>query len=222
VGIRKAEGAATAARILEPPAPIPRRLLPADTIGLARFLLGCLLVRRQGRAVLIGRIVETEAYRPDDAASHAFRGRTPRNRAMYLHRGHAYVYFIYGSSFMLNVSSEAEGIGAGVLIRAVEPLAGLARMARNRGLEAPRPNALARGPGRLAQAFAIDRSLDGIDLCKRGPLWISRDPLLIRGAPPPVIALSPRIGIRKNAAPLWRFFIQDSPFVSRGRFLVPF
>lgn len=198
------------------PAPIPRRTLPTDTIGLARFLLGCLLVRRQGRAVLIGRIVETEAYRPDDAASHAFRGQTPRNKAMFLHRGHAYVYFIYGSSFMLNVSSEAEGIGAGVLIRALEPLKGLDVMARNRGLEAPAPAALTRGPGRLAQALAIDRRLDGADLCRPGPLWLARD-----DAPPPVIALSPRIGIKKNAAPLWRFFIQDSPFVSRGRFFLP-
>lgn len=204
--------AGAAADILKP---VSRRALPRDTIALAKFLLGCVLVRRIGRATLTGRIVETEAYLPGDEASHAFRGRpTPRTRAMFLHRGHAYVYFIYGSSFMLNVSSEAEGTGAGVLIRAVEPLTGLARMARNRGLVDPQPTALTRGPGRLAAAFAIDRDLDGIDLCQPGPLWIARD-----DAPPPRIATSPRIGIRRNPAPLWRFFIQDSPFVSRGRFL---
>ena len=202
-----------------PPAPLARRALPTDTIALARFLLGCILVRRIGGDTLTGRIVETEAYLPGDEASHAYRGPTPRTRTMFGRRGHAYVYFIYGSSFMLNVSSEAAGVGAGVLIRAIEPLSGLARMAHNRGLDDPKPRMLARGPGRLAQAFAIDRSLDGVDLCARGPLWIARAPITKDSAP--VIAVSPRIGIRKNPAPLWRFFLKDNPFVSQGRFFPP-
>ena len=123
--------------------------------------------------VASGRIVETEAYVIGDAAGHAYRGMTPRNRSLFLERGHAYVYLAYGVSWMLNVSSEAEGIGAGVLIRALEPLEGIAIMRRNRGTERLRD--LARGPGRLAQALRIDRSLDGLDLCEEGPLWLARD-----------------------------------------------
>ena len=100
-------------------------------------------------------------------------GMTPRNRSLFLERGHAYVYLAYGVSWMLNVSSEARGIGAGVLIRALEPLEGIAIMRRNRGIERLRD--LARGPGRLAAALRIDRSLDGLDLCQKGPLWLARD-----------------------------------------------
>ena len=92
---------------------------------------------------------------------------TPRNRALFLERGHAYVYLAYGISFMLNVSSEAPGVGAGVLIRAIEPTDGIAIMQRNRGIERARD--LARGPGRLCSALAIDRRLDGIDLCQARP-----------------------------------------------------
>ena len=111
-----------------------------------------------------GRIVETEAYIVGDAAGHAFRGMTERNRSLFLERGHAYVYLAYGISYMLNVSSEKPGIGAGVLIRAIEPLEGLPIMRLNRGVERVRD--LARGPGRLAAALRIDRSLDGLDLCR--------------------------------------------------------
>ena len=99
---------------------------------------------------------------------------TPRNRALFLERGHAYVYLAYGSSFMLNVSSETSGVGAGVLIRAIEPIYGIALMNRNRGIKR-RVQALARGPGRLSAALAIDRRLDGIDLCQVGPLWLGSD-----------------------------------------------
>ena len=98
---------------------------------------------------------------------------TPRNRALFLERGHAYVYLAYGTSFMLNVSSETSGVGAGVLIRAIEPTEGIAIMQRNRGTERVRD--LARGPGRLCAALGIDRRLDGIDLCQDGPLWLGSD-----------------------------------------------
>src|SRR6201999_4576704 len=111
-----------------------------------------------------GRIVETEAYGIGDLAGHAYRGLTLRNRALFLERGRSYVYLAYGISFMLNVSSETSGVGAGVLIRAIEPTDGIAIMQRNRGTDRLRD--LARGPGRLCMALNIDRRLDGIDLCK--------------------------------------------------------
>ncbi|MGA8005392.1 MAG: DNA-3-methyladenine glycosylase, partial [Burkholderiales bacterium] len=146
-----------------------RAELPADTASLARYLIGKIVVRELPEAVVSGRIVETEAYVVGDAAGHAYRGITRRNRSLFLERGHAYVYLAYGSSFMLNVSSETRGVGAGVLIRALEPLEGIPIMQRNRGTERLRD--LARGPGRLAAALRVDRRLDGLDLCRKGPLW---------------------------------------------------
>ena len=105
--------------------PLSRAELPIDTVSLAQFLLGKMLVRELPEGVVSGRIVETEAYTVGDAAGHAYRGMTLRNRSLFLERGRAYVYLAYGSSYMLNVSSETPGIGAGVLIRALEPLAGI-------------------------------------------------------------------------------------------------
>ena len=123
--------------------------------ALARYLIGKAVVRELPEGVASGRIVETEAYVVGDAAGHAYRGMTPRNRSLFLEPGHAYIYFAYGSSYMLNVSSEMPGIGAGVLIRALEPLDGIPIMRLNRGMERLRD--LARGPGRLAAALRIDR-----------------------------------------------------------------
>ena len=102
-------------------APLARAELPVDTAALARFLVGKLVVRELPEGIASGRIVETEAYVIGDAAGHAYRGMTPRNRSLFLERGHAYVYLAYGVSWMLNVSSETIGVGAGVLIRALEP-----------------------------------------------------------------------------------------------------
>src|SRR5688572_9066854 len=107
--------------------PVARASLPRGTRTLARWLLGRIVVREVAGALMSGRIVETEAYLRNDAASHAFRGETPRNRAIFLAPGHAYVYFIYGRSFMLNISAAPAGVGEGILIRALEPLAGIAR-----------------------------------------------------------------------------------------------
>jgi len=146
---------------------IPRPQLPVDTVELARQLIGKIVVRAAPDSVLSGRIVETEAYPVCDAAGHAYRGERPGNRALFLSRGHAYVYLAYGVSFMLNVSSEAAGVGAWVLIRALEPLEGIETMQRIRRVQAVRD--LARGHGRLAAALGVDRSLDGLDLCRRGP-----------------------------------------------------
>src|SRR5689334_7238665 len=151
--------------------PLRRSALPSDTAALARSLIGKIDVRELPEGIVSGRIVETEAYVVGDAAGHAYRGMTPRNRALFLERGHAYVYLAYGVSWMLNVSSEKPGIGAGVLIRALEPLEGIAIMQENRGTQRLRD--LARGPGRLAEALRIDRQLDGLDLCKKGPLWLA-------------------------------------------------
>jgi DNA-3-methyladenine glycosylase len=185
--------------------------LPADTIALARFLLGKALVRDESRGRIAARIVETEAYLPKiDAASHAYRGRTKRNRSMFLRRGYAYVYFIYGTWHCLNVTSEADGTGAAVLVRAAEPLEGIARMRRRR--KARKLTDLARGPGRLAAAFGLDRRHDGLDLCSpRSELWLAA------GAPPAAIGESVRIGLSSDAHRVLRFFERESPFVSGPR-----
>ncbi|HTI83815.1 MAG TPA: DNA-3-methyladenine glycosylase [Acetobacteraceae bacterium] len=186
---------------------LARADLPIDTVQLARFLIGKMVVRVLADGVAGGRIVETEAYVIGDLAGHAYRGITLRNRSLFLARGHAYVYLAYGVSFMLNVSSEASGVGAGVLIRAIEPIDGIAIMERNRGTTLVRD--LARGPGRLAAALAIDRRLDGIDLCRAGPLWLGTD----RRAPGEIGA-SKRIGITRAADSLLRFYLRANRFVS--------
>jgi DNA-3-methyladenine glycosylase len=197
--------------------PLARAELPVDTDALARFLIGKLLVRELPEGVASGRIVETEAYVIGDAAGHAYGGMTPRNRALFLERGHAYVYLAYGVSWMLNVSSEAPGIGAGVLIRALEPLQGIAVMANNRGTERLRD--LTRGPGRLAEALSIDRSLDGLDLCRTGPLWLAGDGDGANEIGEGVIGESVRIGISRDADRVLRFYVRGSPFVSGAKSL---
>jgi DNA-3-methyladenine glycosylase len=204
-------------RLRHGPAPLARAGLPIDTAELARTLLGKLLVRELPEGVASGRIVETEAYVVGDAAGHAYRGMTPRNRSLFLERGHAYVYLAYGVSFMLNVSSEAPGIGAGVLIRALEPVEGVAIMRQNRGVERLRD--LTRGPGRLAQALRIDRSLDGLDLCEEGPLWLARDDRELGGTVEKDIGESVRIGISRDAERVLRFYLRGSLFVSGARAL---
>jgi DNA-3-methyladenine glycosylase len=191
---------------------LKRAELPVDTAELARFLIGKMLVRTLAEGAAGGRIVETEAYSIGDPAGHAYRGMTPRNRALFLERGHAYVYLAYGVSFMLNVSSETPGVGAGVLIRAIEPTIGVAIMERNRGVERMRD--LTRGPGRLCEALRIDRRLDGFDLCQAGPLWLGSD-----GHAPDEIGLSKRIGITRAPDSPLRFYVRGSRFVSGPRAL---
>jgi DNA-3-methyladenine glycosylase len=198
---------------MDGPRLLARPELPIDTAALARYLIGKTVVRELPEGVASGRIVETEAYVVGDAAGHAYRGMTPRNRSLFLDPGHAYVYFAYGSSYMLNVSSELPGIGAGVLIRALEPLHGVPIMRLNRGVERLRD--LARGPGRLAAALRIDRGLDGLDLCRNGPLWLGCD-----HHEPGEIGQSVRIGISRDANRLLRFYLRGSQFVSGSRSLV--
>jgi DNA-3-methyladenine glycosylase len=186
---------------------LARRELPIDTKTLARFLIGKTLVRDTAEGRMSGRIVETEAYVVGDPAAHAFRGETPRNRSMFLARGHAYVYFIYGCWYSINVSGERPGVGAGVLLRALEPIDGIDLM-RSRRPDAKAVD-LARGPGRLATALGIDRSLDGVDLCADDSLWL--------GAPVrPVgeVGESVRIGLSREADRVLRFYERGNPHVS--------
>ena len=201
------------AGVTGPPGPgrygvIPGRAFYQGTaLDVAPRLLGKVLCHRRRGAITAGRIVEVEAYMgAEDPASHAFPGPTPRNRVMFGPPGHTYVYFTYGNHWCMNVVTDREGIGSGVLLRALEPLEGIRLMRRRRG-GAPIPH-LASGPGRLAQAMGISRSCYGLDLT-REPLWIEDD-----GTPADWIA-TPRIGIRLAAERPWRFVVADSPYLSR-------
>ena len=174
---------------------------------MARYLIGTVVVHDIDGGRLSGRIVETEAYPPGDSAGQAFRGETPRNAALFLGPGHAYVYFTYGSSFMLNVTSEAPGVGAGVLLRALEPLEGLDRMRQLRGAAGLLD--LARGPGRVAQAMQINFSQDGLDMCSDGPLWLASSRRKTG-----TVGKSVRIGLTRNADRKLRFYERGNPYVS--------
>lgn len=188
-----------------------RRDLPIDTVKLARYLVGKTLVHELRGRRASGRIVETEAYPVGDAAGHAFRGKTRRNASLYLARGHAYVYLVYGMYYCLNVSSERPGIGAGVLVRALEPIDGIDLMKERRGTGSLRD--LARGPGRLAVAMAIDFRYDGVDLCTNPSLWLGLSDSEYRG----VVSAATRIGLRRERGRPWRFYERGSVFVSGPR-----
>lgn len=186
---------------------LARASLPVDTADLARYLIGKTIVRNVGRNRISGRIVETEAYPPGDSSGDAYRGQTASNRSLFLGTGFAYVYFIYGTSYLLNVTAEEPGVGAGVLLRALEPLEGISQMERLRKTD--KLTNLARGPGRLAVALRIDQRLDGIDLCADGPLWLGA--AVRRTAP---IGTTERIGITREVTRRLRFFEVGNPFVS--------
>jgi DNA-3-methyladenine glycosylase len=181
--------------------------LPTATVALAKFLIGKVLVRDGGAGRVCGRIVETEAYPPGDEACHARSGRTRRNASLFLHTGHVYVYRAYGISMMLNISSETDGVGAGVLIRAAEPIAGIDIMRQRRRIDDV--YRLTKGPGCVAQAFGIDLSLDGTAYAAGNALWLADDV-----APPPKIGSSVRIGITRNADRPWRYFVRGNRWVS--------
>jgi DNA-3-methyladenine glycosylase len=193
--------------------------LPAATIDLAQALIGCVLVRDCPDGRSAGRIVETEAYVRDDPASHAYRGPSTRNASMFLGPFHAYVYKIYGTSFCVNVTSETQGEGAAVLVRALEPLEGLAAMEQRRGTTRVRD--LARGPGRLCQALAIDLHLDGIHLLRDKRLWLAVPASAAAAGSGNGVGRSRRIGISKAAERLLRFYERGNPFVSGPKALSP-
>jgi DNA-3-methyladenine glycosylase len=192
--------------------PLPRRFYARDSLIVARAVLGRLLVRDAPEGRVAGRIVEAEAYGgARDPASHAYRGRTPRNATMFGEAGHAYVYFTYGMHHCLNLVTAQAGTPSAVLIRALEPVAGIELMRVRRGLETI--ESLARGPGNVARALGLTLEHDGLDLT-RGPLWLS-DLTPRRGGRR--VARGPRIGIRVAAERPWRFFLEGHLCVTAPR-----
>ena len=185
---------------------------PAPVV--AKALIGMLLVHDAPDGRAGGIIVETEAYRQTDPASHSFRGKTARNASMFGPGGHGYVYFTYGVHWCFNVVAGHEGFGEGCLIRAIEPTIGIPHMQRRRRTEVLRD--LARGPGRLAEALAIGRALDGVDLVRGGAISIWRPSDRVRRRYRR-IETGPRIGITKGVGTAWRFSTLGSPFVSGPR-----
>lgn len=179
--------------------------VPAEAA--ARRLLGCELVRELDGRELRVRIVETEAYDQADEASHTFRGRTKRNDAMFKSAGHMYVYFTYGMHHCCNVVCGPEGFGSGVLIRAVEPMEGLEIIEQRRGMSGVN---VTNGPGKVCQALGIDLVLSGHDLAER-PVRLIKKPRL----PDEKVTTARRIGIAKAVHELRRFYVTDSPYVSK-------
>ena len=190
---------------------LPRSFYQQPTAEVARQLLGKYLVRKHPNGTTVGRIVESEAYiGPEDKACHASRGRTPRTEIMFGRAGHAYIYLIYGFHYMLNIVTEKEDFPSAVLIRAVEPLNGIELMRARRRVD--ELTNLASGPGKLCAAFAIDRTLNGNDMC--GKIIYVED----RGEPSPQITATPRIGVDyagKWKHKRWRFLIKENQFVSK-------
>lgn len=193
--------------------PLPRPFYDRDPRLVAPDLLGKVLVRRQGRTLLTGRVVEVEAYLgAEDPAAHASIGKTPRNAVLFGPPGHAYVYFIYGNHYCLNVSCLPDGIPGGILFRALEPIQGVKEMFQQRGIAGDSDlRRLTSGPGRMAAAFGITRERDnGKDLSDAGSdLYIADD-----GSLPPKIIITKRIGIRKAAEMPLRYIVTGNRFVS--------
>lgn len=217
VSRRKKPRTAAATELLRAPL-LPREFFNRDPRQVARELLGKVIVRRQEK-LLAGRIVEVEAYLgADDAAAHAAAGRTPRNDVLFGPPGHAYVYFIYGVHYCLNISCMPEGQAGCVLIRALEPLSGFAEMARARGLEGFNPDSmrdqrkLLSGPGKLCEALEITRPRDnGKDLLfPRSDLQVRDDGFRVEK-----VAVTLRIGITKSAHMPLRYLVAGNPFVSK-------
>ena len=192
--------------------PLPRTFYMRPVRTVARQLLGKVLVRHVGRTTLSGIIVEVEAYNgSNDPASHAFRGRTPRNEVMFGNGGHLYVYFTYGMHFCANVVTGHEGAGSAVLLRALEPLRGIPAMAHNRNRPERAVKDLLSGPAKLCQAMEIGREENGADLCGN-EIWIEDHGMTMR---PRDIAATPRIGITRGKEHLWRYVVRESAFLSR-------
>ena len=185
---------------------ISRRALPVATLELARYLIGKRLVHASTAGRIAGRIVETEAYPPGDPTGYARPGLTTSNAPLFGARGTAYVRMVYGACLTLNLSAEAPGVGAAVLIRALEPTEGMPWMQRKR--PAVRAADLTRGPGRLCAALGIGRELSGVDLCNSDRLWLER------GGSPARIQVSTRIGLSRDQDRRLRFLERGNRFVS--------
>lgn len=194
---------------------LPRSFFLQPTLEVSRKLLGKQFIRLFDNKLLIGTIVETEAYCSSDPASHSFRGKTQRNEVMFSEGGHLYVYFTYGMHFCANVVTGKEGIGEAVLIRAVEPIAGIEVMLKNRfpkqkGLDHRSFINLTNGPAKFCQAFGIKGNENGLDL-------LDREIRITEGEHIPAnrIKRSSRIGIQQGKDKQWRFFVDGNPWVSR-------
>jgi DNA-3-methyladenine glycosylase len=186
--------------------PLPRRFYDRGALEVAPDLIGRLLVRELDDVRMVGRIVEAEAYRPDDPASHSFRGPTPRTTTMFGPPGHVYVYVSHGIHHCMNLTT---GSSSAVLLRAVEPLDGLEEMVRRRGRADPR--ALCAGPGRLCQALGVTRADDGSDVTRGNGLWVAP------GSPAAAVLATPRVGLTVARDQPWRFVEAGSRFLSRAR-----
>ncbi|HET7811834.1 MAG TPA: DNA-3-methyladenine glycosylase [Steroidobacteraceae bacterium] len=186
---------------------LTRRSLPTSTVALARYLVGRTLVHATPRGRLSGRIVETEAYPPGDPTGYFRPGLTTSNAPLFAARGHGYVRMVYGTCLTLNLAADAEGVGAAVLIRALQPLEGLEWMQRN----CPKVRAadLTRGPGRLCAALGIGRELSGVDLCASEVLWLERGPRAR-----PAIQVGTRIGLSRDQHLRLRFVERGSRYLS--------
>jgi DNA-3-methyladenine glycosylase len=191
---------------------LPPEFFDRDPRRVARDLLGKLVVRRLGRQILTARIVETEAYLgKNDPAAHSSSGRTPRNAVIFGPPGYAYVYFIYGNHYCLNVSCLPDNEAGGVLFRAAEPVTGISAMAKARGMPPVSAPRLTNGPGKLTEALSITRADNGVNLTDpMQQLYLAGDDF-----PGPRIAATTRIGITKAAHLKLRYLIPDNPFVSR-------
>ncbi len=192
-----------------------RTFYKRDVLTVAPELLGKILVKSDGTEILAGRIVEVEAYDGNiDEAAHTFRGKTTRNEVMFKPGGYFYVYFTYGAHFCCNIVTGNEGHGTAVLIRGVEPVAGIGQMALNRFgrnlVNEKEKYKLTSGPGKVCQAFGISREYYGEDLIK-GRIYLLNQ----RKIPGEQVVRTTRIGIKKSAELNWRFYIKDNPFVSR-------
>jgi DNA-3-methyladenine glycosylase len=181
--------------------------LAGDSVEAASRLLGCLLIRELDDRLLVGRIVETEAYHQSDAASHSYKGSTPRTEVMFGPPGHAYVYFTYGMHYCMNVVTGPAGEGSAVLIRALEPLEGQDKMRQMRGTP---DSQLTNGPAKLCKALSIERQWNGHDLHEL-PLRIQIEKSLL----PEEIVQTTRIGITRDTHRPWRFYIRGNPFISK-------
>ena len=188
---------------------LPRSFYARPATEVAPDLLGHVLVRVLPDGTrLAARLVEVEAYEPDDPGSHAFRGMTPRNEVMFGPPGHLYVYFTYGMHFCMNAVTRRAGEGSAVLLRAGEPLEGLDAMRRSRGRE--RATELCAGPARFTQALGIARGQNDADLVRGGEVWIAE------GARTGPVSVGIRVGVHDTSR-AWRFWLEGDPFVSRGR-----
>ena len=188
---------------------LPRSFYARPATEVAPDLLGHVLVRRLPDGTrLAARLVEVEAYEPDDPGSHAFRGMTARNEMMFGRPGHLYVYFTYGMHFCMNAVTRRAGEGSAVLLRAGEPLEGLDEMRARRGRE--RDAELCSGPGRFTQALAIARPENGVDLVDGDVAWVERS------ARDGELGVGIRVGVH-DMTRSWRFWVEGNPYVSRGR-----